>query len=86
VAESCEHGNEPSGSIKRQGISWLAELLLASQVGLCSIEFVYWNVLRGKLHTFFLSVSYYVLWFMPPVAWKDCLEIYNYEYWTPLQT
>jgi hypothetical protein len=21
VAESCEHGNEPSGSIKRQGIS-----------------------------------------------------------------
>jgi hypothetical protein len=29
VAGSCERGNEPSGSIKRWGISWVAERLLA---------------------------------------------------------
>jgi hypothetical protein len=40
VAGSCEHGNQPSGSIKRRGISWLAERLSASQEGLCSIELV----------------------------------------------
>jgi hypothetical protein len=36
VVHSCEHGNEPSGSIKRQRISSLAEWLLASQ-GLSSM-------------------------------------------------
>jgi hypothetical protein len=37
VVVSCEHGNEPLGSIKSNGISQLAEQLLASQEGLCSI-------------------------------------------------
>jgi hypothetical protein len=36
----CEHGNEPSGSIKGGGISWQAEWLSASQEGLCSMELV----------------------------------------------
>jgi len=31
VTGSCEHGNEPLGSIKRRGTSWLAERLLASK-------------------------------------------------------
>jgi hypothetical protein len=39
VVESCEHGNKLLGTKKRQGISWLAERLLASQ-GLCSVELV----------------------------------------------
>jgi hypothetical protein len=33
VAGFCEHGNEPSGSIK----CWVAEQLLASQEGLSSV-------------------------------------------------
>jgi hypothetical protein len=33
VASSCEHGNEPSGSIE-----WGEFLDLASQEGLCSME------------------------------------------------
>jgi hypothetical protein len=40
VASSCECGNEPSGSITCGGISGLAEDLLASQEGLCSMELV----------------------------------------------
>jgi hypothetical protein len=35
----CECGNEPSNS-KMQGISWVAENVLASQEGLCSIQLV----------------------------------------------
>ena len=31
VAAPCECGNEPSGSNKMQGISWLAKDMLASQ-------------------------------------------------------
>jgi hypothetical protein len=39
VAGSCEHGNEPSGSIKcREFLDYL-NVLLASQEGLCSMEF-----------------------------------------------
>jgi hypothetical protein len=34
----CEHGNEPSGSIK----GGLVEYLSASQEGLCSMELVNW--------------------------------------------
>jgi hypothetical protein len=37
VAVSCEHGNEPSGSIK--GGEFLTALL-SSQGGLCSTEFM----------------------------------------------
>jgi hypothetical protein len=38
VAGGCEHGNEPSGFPKGWGISWLAERMLASQQGFCSME------------------------------------------------
>ena len=40
VASSCKHGNEPSGSIKYGGISWLTENRLASQEGpkLCGVS------------------------------------------------
>jgi hypothetical protein len=37
VAGSRERGNESSGSVRRR-ISWLAEWLLSSQEGLCSVE------------------------------------------------
>ena len=36
----CESGNEPLSSIKCEGISCLAEDLLASQEGLCSMDLV----------------------------------------------
>jgi hypothetical protein len=40
VAGSCEHGNEPLGSIKRgEFLDW-PSMLLASQGGLCSMELV----------------------------------------------
>jgi hypothetical protein len=38
MVSCCECGNEPSGSIKFVGISWLAEGLLGSQEGLCLVE------------------------------------------------
>jgi hypothetical protein len=42
VASSCEHGDEPSGSIKcGEFLDWLS-VLLASQEGLCSMEFFSW--------------------------------------------
>jgi hypothetical protein len=37
VAGSCEHGNEPAGSIKDTDISGLVEHLLTSEEDLCSI-------------------------------------------------
>jgi hypothetical protein len=40
VAGSCEHGNEPSGSIKFGEFLDYLSVLLASKEGLCSIEFV----------------------------------------------
>jgi hypothetical protein len=40
MASSYERGNEPSYSVKRWGISLLAERLLASQEGLCSMELI----------------------------------------------
>jgi hypothetical protein len=40
VAGSCEHSNEPSGSINYgEFLDWLS-VLLASQEGLCSMESV----------------------------------------------
>jgi hypothetical protein len=38
LAGSCEHGNEPLGSIKGGEFLDNLELLLASQEGLCSME------------------------------------------------
>jgi hypothetical protein len=40
VVGSCEHGNEPSGSIKRGEFLDLLSVLLASFEGLCSMELV----------------------------------------------
>jgi len=40
VAGAYECGNEPSGSIKSREFLELLEDLLASQEGLCSIEFM----------------------------------------------
>jgi hypothetical protein len=40
VASSCEHGDEPSGSIKfGEFLDWLS-VLVVSQEGLCSTELV----------------------------------------------
>jgi hypothetical protein len=41
VVGFCENGYEPSGFHKMQEISWLAEDILATQEGLCSMVFVY---------------------------------------------
>jgi hypothetical protein len=38
IAGACECGEEPSGSTKRRGISWLAANQLASQEGLCFMQ------------------------------------------------
>jgi hypothetical protein len=35
VAGSCEHGNEPSGSVKEGGTSSLVERLSASHEAIC---------------------------------------------------
>jgi hypothetical protein len=40
VAGSCEHGDEPSGSIKYGEFLYWLSVLLASQEGLCSMELV----------------------------------------------
>jgi hypothetical protein len=40
VAGSCEHGDEPSGSIEcGEFLDWLS-VLVASQEGICSMELV----------------------------------------------
>jgi hypothetical protein len=40
VADFCEHSNELFGFHKRQEIILLAELLLATHEGLCSVKLV----------------------------------------------
>ena len=40
MAGCCECGNEPFGFHNMQGISRVAEDLLASQEGLCSMELI----------------------------------------------
>jgi hypothetical protein len=40
MAGSCEHGNEPSGSIKCGEFSDTLSVILAFQEGLCSMELV----------------------------------------------
>jgi hypothetical protein len=59
VEGPCEHGDEPSGSLKILGISWVAAQLAASHVGLRSVS-KYRNRmgncgldLYGKLHGLF---------------------------------
>jgi hypothetical protein len=47
VAGSCEHGKDPSGSIKCRGFLDYLNVPLASQEGLCSIELVRrWHVVQ----------------------------------------
>jgi hypothetical protein len=49
VAGFCEHGNEPSVSIKcGEFLDWLS-VLLASQEGLCSLEVVSFNSMKQNL-------------------------------------
>jgi hypothetical protein len=53
-AGSWEQSNELLDSIKDSGIYWLAEWLLASQDGLCSMELINYLILkseRWKSHT-----------------------------------
>jgi hypothetical protein len=38
VEGSCEHDDEPSGSLKLLGIFWMAAQLAASQEGLSSVR------------------------------------------------
>jgi hypothetical protein len=38
VEGSCEHGDEPWGSLKLLGISWMAAQLAASQEGLSFVS------------------------------------------------
>ena len=40
MADACECGNELSGSVKWRGISRLAANQLASQEGLCTMDYV----------------------------------------------
>jgi hypothetical protein len=54
VAGSCEHSNEPLGSIKDGETSWLAEWLSASQEGLCCVELVQHCLLSVKLGDFYV--------------------------------
>jgi hypothetical protein len=53
VVGSCEHGNEPSGSIKCGEFLDYLSVLLASQEGLCSMELV--RRLVSSVHGNFIS-------------------------------
>jgi hypothetical protein len=46
VVGSCEHGNEPSGSIKCGEFLDYLSVLLASQEGLCSMELVSFAIIK----------------------------------------
>jgi hypothetical protein len=50
VADYCECGNEPLGSIP-----WLPEELLATQEGLCSIQLLLWAVNFAHAQKLFYS-------------------------------
>jgi hypothetical protein len=56
MVNSCECGNEPSGSINEGNL--LAEEMLASQEGLCSMELVGWLVNSCLLLICFLAFSF----------------------------
>jgi hypothetical protein len=65
---SCEHSNEPSGSIEGGENSCLAKRLLASQEGFCSMELVI-NGLSPSCRVFLeqLIVSFSLRTKSPPV-------------------
>jgi hypothetical protein len=54
VAGSCQHGNEPSGSIKFGEIPDQLSVLLASQEGLCSMELVIAVLYTQQMETYLL--------------------------------
>jgi len=54
---SCTRGNEPPGSIKWRGISWLTEDALASHEGLCSMKFVRCFLSKSDRDTVILQSS-----------------------------
>jgi hypothetical protein len=58
VADSCEHGNESSGSIKCGEFLDCLSVLLASQEGLCSLELVS-DVQLSDNHKFVLRIRKY---------------------------
>jgi hypothetical protein len=59
VEGSFEHGDEPSGSLKLLGISWMAAQLAASQKGLSSINKQISKYLQAK-STFHNSIEFFI--------------------------
>jgi hypothetical protein len=72
VDRSCEHGNEPSGSIKGgEFISWLAVWLSASQEGLCSMELVGYSffpyvLTTGNLFSILCTMPFFTSFYFTP--------------------
>jgi hypothetical protein len=65
----CEHGNEPTGSIKVGSICWLAERLLGSQEGLCCMELV--------THILSLDVDHFHSWTNTECFnWRICISMW----------
>jgi hypothetical protein len=82
VAGCCEHGNEPSFSIKYKEVSSPAEELLASQKGLSSLElFVYvkFEVLSA------VTVNSTVLWNVTPCSTTEVRRCFGVTYYLHLQ-
>jgi hypothetical protein len=59
MADRCECGNEPSGSLKCGGISWLAEALLRSQAGRCSVELITCKSENVRLPVLYIFMVYF---------------------------
>jgi hypothetical protein len=74
VTDSCEYGNETSGSI-----SWIVENQLASQ-GLCSVDFISYLVgwLVGWLVSYVTSKFHTSKYFVNCVAKPYFFLIYGY--------
>jgi len=82
VASFCEHGNEPSFSIKYEEFSWPAEELLASQEGLSSVElFVYvkFEVLSA------VTMNNSVLWNVTTCSIAEVRRCFGVTYYLHLQ-
>ena len=82
MAGCCEHGNEPSFSIKFKEFSSPAEKLLASQEGLSSLKlFVYvkFEVLSA------VTVNSTVLWNVTPCSIAEVRRCFGVTYYLHLQ-
>jgi hypothetical protein len=61
VAGSCEHGDEPSGSIKCEEFLDYLSVLSASQEGLCSMELVsYIHIRPITFRPVLTTASFYI--------------------------